>query len=72
MEDDAVYVPFFARVKFKLQACKEAEASPEFVTLATQTAEIITTFQLQLKKQIIKKHWVSAASHDCSTQQLIC
>jgi hypothetical protein len=54
MEDDAVYVPVSARVKFKLQAWKEAEESPEFATLATQTADIITTFQLQLKNQIIQ------------------
>jgi hypothetical protein len=54
MEDDAAYVPVSARVKFKLQAWKEAEASPEFATLATQTADIITTFQLQLKNQIIQ------------------
>jgi hypothetical protein len=54
MEDDAAYVPVSARIKFKLQASKEAEASPEFATLATQTADIITTFQLQLKNQIIQ------------------
>jgi hypothetical protein len=54
MEDDAAYVPVSARVKLKLQAWKEAEASPEFATLATQTADIITTFQLQLKNQIIQ------------------
>jgi hypothetical protein len=54
MEDDATYVPVSARVKFKLQAWKEAEASPELATIATQTAGIITTFQLQLKNQIIQ------------------
>jgi hypothetical protein len=54
MEDDAAYVPVSARVKSKLQAWKEAEASPELATLATQTADIITTFQLQLKNQIIQ------------------
>jgi hypothetical protein len=54
MEDDAAYVPVSARVKFKLQAWKEAEVSPEFATLATQTANIITNFQLQLKNQIIQ------------------
>jgi hypothetical protein len=54
MEDDATYVPVSARVKFKLHAWKEAEASPEFATLATQTANIISTFQLQLKNQIIQ------------------
>jgi hypothetical protein len=54
MEDDAAYVPVAVRAKFKLQAWKEAEASPEFATLATQTADIITTLQLQLKNQIIQ------------------
>jgi hypothetical protein len=54
MEDDSAYVPVSARVKFKLQAWKKAEASPEFATLATQTADIITTFQLHLKNQIIQ------------------
>jgi hypothetical protein len=54
MEDDAEYVPISTRVKFKLQDWKEAEASPEFATLATQTADIITQFKLQLKTQIIQ------------------
>jgi hypothetical protein len=54
MEDDVAYVPVSVRVKFKLQAWKEEEASPELATLATQTADIITTFQLQLKNQIIQ------------------
>jgi hypothetical protein len=54
MEDDAAYVPVSVRVKFKLQAWKDAEASPELATLATQTADIITTFQFQLKNQIIQ------------------
>jgi hypothetical protein len=54
MEDDAAYVPVSDRAKFKSQAWKEAEASPEFATLSTQTADIITTFQLQLKNQIIQ------------------
>jgi hypothetical protein len=54
MEDDAAYVPVSARVKFKLQAWKKLEVSPDFTTLARETANLITQFQLQLKVNIIE------------------
>jgi hypothetical protein len=53
MEEDQYYVPVSARVSFKLQAWKEAEASPEFATLNSETTALVKTFLLQLNQQII-------------------
>jgi hypothetical protein len=54
MEYDAAYIPVSARVKFKLQTWKDAEVSPDFTKLATETADLITQFQLQRKVKIIE------------------
>lgn len=54
MENDEDHIPVSARVDFKLQAWKEAEASHEFTTLSTETALIVKSFQLQLKQKIIE------------------
>jgi hypothetical protein len=54
MEDDVDYVPVPSRVSFKVQTWKEAEESTDYTALVTKTNALVTTFQLQLKEQIIK------------------
>jgi hypothetical protein len=54
MEADEDYIPVSARVAFYIQAWKEAEESPEYATLNTETSTIFTSFQLQIKEQNIK------------------
>jgi hypothetical protein len=53
MEEDQDYVPVSARVSFRLQTWKEAEASPNFATLNSEMAALVKTFQLQLNQQSI-------------------
>jgi hypothetical protein len=54
MESDLDYIPVSARSAFKLQAWKEAEATPEFATLNSETVAMVKIMQLELKQQIIK------------------
>lgn len=54
METDESYIPVSARLNFKLQAWKTAEALPEYTALVTETSDYIKTVQLQLKEQILK------------------
>jgi hypothetical protein len=66
MEDDVDYVPVSARVSFKVQTWKEAEDSTEYTALVMETNALITTFQLQLKEQIIKNEWSTVWSTTCT------
>jgi hypothetical protein len=54
MESDLDYIPISARSAFKLHAWKEAEATPEFATLNSETVAMVKIMQLELKQQIIK------------------
>jgi hypothetical protein len=54
MESDLDYIPISTRSAFKLQSWKEAEATPEFATLNTETVAMVKIMQLELKQHIIK------------------
>jgi hypothetical protein len=54
MESDLDYIPISACSAFKLQAWREAEATPEFVTLTSETVSMVKIMKLELKPQIIK------------------
>jgi hypothetical protein len=54
MEDAVDYIPVSSRLSFKVQTWKEDEESTEYTALFTKTNDLVTTFQLQLKEQIIK------------------
>jgi hypothetical protein len=54
MEEDLDYIPVSARSAFKLQAWREAEATPEFAMLNSETVVMVKNLQLELKQQIIK------------------
>jgi hypothetical protein len=54
MGSDLDYIPISARSAFKLQAWKEAEATPEFTTLNSENVAMVKIMQLELKQQIIK------------------
>jgi hypothetical protein len=54
MESDLDYIPISARSAFELQAWKEAEATPEFATLNSETVAMVKIMQLDPKQQIMK------------------
>ena len=54
MEDDVEIIPRSAPINFKFRVSKHVEDCTEFVTINTETTNIISDFQIQLKQQIMK------------------